>query len=102
MMYGGEAPRLLADLLPTSPEGEAEPLTQEQKEIRAVAGLKKRAEERLKRKKCGQRKWQPAVGKAVLVETHHGSDANQGVTHKFMRPYEGPFWITRIVSPSIF
>ncbi|PNF15931.1 hypothetical protein B7P43_G07481 [Cryptotermes secundus] len=102
MIYGGEAPRLFADVLPASPEGEAEPLTPEQKEIRAFARLKKRAEERIKRKKRGQRKWQPAVGEAVLVETHHVSDANQGVTHKFMRPYEGPFWISRIVSPSIF
>ncbi|PNF15702.1 hypothetical protein B7P43_G12473 [Cryptotermes secundus] len=102
MMYGGEAPRLFADVLPAFPEGEAEPLTLEQNEIRAFARLNKRAEERIKRKKRGQRKWQPAVGEAVLVETHHVSDSNQGVTHKFMRPHEGPFWITRIVSPSIF
>jgi hypothetical protein len=102
MMYGGKAPRLFGELLPTSPEGETELLTQEQKECRAFARLKRRAEERTRRKKRGQRKWQPAVGEAILVETHYISDLNRGVTQKFMRPYEGPFRITKVVSPSIF
>jgi hypothetical protein len=36
MMYGGEAPRLFSNLPPTSPDREAEPLTQEQKKSWAL------------------------------------------------------------------
>jgi hypothetical protein len=102
LMYGGEASRLFGEILPALPEGETEPLTLEEKESRVFARLKKRAEERSRRKKHGRRKWDPVVGEAVLVETLHISDSNRGVTQKFLRPYGGPFWITKIVSPSIF
>jgi hypothetical protein len=30
------------------------------------------------------------------------SDATRGVTSKFIRPYEGPYVITDVLSPSIF
>jgi hypothetical protein len=102
IMYGEETPRLFNGLLPDLPEGEAQPLTLEEKEIQAFARLKKRAEKRTQRKKRGLRRWEPTLGEAVLVETCHLSDSSRAVTHKFMRPYEGPFWITKIVSPSIF
>jgi hypothetical protein len=84
------------------PEGEAESLTLEQKESRALARLKKRAEEWSRRKKRGQCKWNPVISEVVLVENNCVSDSNQGVTQKFMWPYEGPFWITKIVLLSIF
>jgi hypothetical protein len=96
-----EAPWLFGDLLPTSLNGEAEPLMLEQKESRAFTWLKERAEERTRRKKHDLRKWDPAVGEAVLVETHHLLGSNWSITQKFMCPYEGPFWITKMVSPSI-
>jgi hypothetical protein len=102
LMYGGEAPRLFSELLPTSPEGKTEPLTAEQKEKEVFARLKRRAEKRERRKKRGLRKWNPRVGEEVLVEACRLSDANRGITHKFARPYEGPFRISRILSPAIF
>jgi hypothetical protein len=101
-MYGGEAPRLFSELLPTSPEGETEPLTSEQKEKQVFARLKRRAEKRERPKKRGLPKWNPRVGEEVLVEACRLSNANRGITHKFARPYEGPFRISRIVSPAIF
>jgi hypothetical protein len=64
--------------------------------------LKKRAEKRERRKERGLRNWNPRVGEEVLVEACRLSDANRGITHKFARPYEGPFRISRIVSPAIF
>jgi hypothetical protein len=45
LKYGRKAPWLFGELLPSVPEGEAESLTLEQKESRALARLKKRAEE---------------------------------------------------------
>jgi hypothetical protein len=102
LMYGGNAPRLFSELLPTSPEEERELLTSEQKAAQVFARLKKRAEKRERRVKRGRCKWDPSVGEEVLVEASRLSDANRGLTHKFARPYEGPFCISRIVSPAIF
>jgi hypothetical protein len=102
LMYGGVAPRLFSELLPTSPEEDTEPLTSEQKAAQVFARLKKRAEKRERREKRGLRKWDPRLGEEVLVEACRLSDANRGLTHKFARPYEGPFSISRIVSPAIF
>jgi hypothetical protein len=102
IMHEGEPPRLFGELLPDSPDGEAEPLTLKEKETKIFARLKERAEKRARRRKRGLRKWNPTVGEAVLVETCHLPDLSRAVTQKFMRPYEGPFWITKVVSPSIF
>jgi hypothetical protein len=38
----------------------------------------------------------------VLVKSQPISDAIQGITGKFQRPYEGPDLITKIVSSAIY
>jgi hypothetical protein len=48
------------------------------------------------------RKWDPGIGEGVLAETWRLSDASHGVTHKFTCPYDEPYYISRLVSPSIF
>jgi hypothetical protein len=101
LMYGSDAPRF-SELLPTPPEGESELLTLEQKEIQVFARLKKRTEKRERRRRRGLRRWSPVIGEEVLVEMCRLSDANRGITHKFTRPYEGPFSISQIISPAIF
>jgi hypothetical protein len=73
-----------------------------QKERQAFLRLKEREEKRERRKKKGLRKWDPGIGEGVLVETCRLSDASRGVTHKFTCPYDGPYYISRLVSPSIF
>jgi hypothetical protein len=59
-----------------------------------------RNQKRERRKKKGLRKWDPGIG--VLAETCRLSDASRGVTHNFTCPYDGPYYISRLVSPSIF
>jgi hypothetical protein len=36
------------------------------------------------------------------VKCQHASDAVQGITSKFLRPYEGPFQIQRKINPAIY
>jgi hypothetical protein len=36
----------------------------------------------------------------VLVRIPHNSDASAGFTGKFSRPFEGPYLVSKIISPS--
>jgi hypothetical protein len=60
------------------------------------------ANRRSRRRKRGQVKWMPRLQEAVLLTTPHQSDMEKDVTAKFQRPYEGPYYVTRIVNPSIY
>jgi hypothetical protein len=53
-------------------------------------------------KRRGLRKWDPEIGELVLVESGNHADASRAIIHNFQRPYEGPYVISKIVSPSIF
>jgi len=44
--------------------------------------------------------WKPRVNDKVLVRTQPCSDAIVGVTGKFIRPYEGPYMIGKVLPPS--
>jgi hypothetical protein len=47
-------------------------------------------------------KWKPDLQKQVLVKCQQASDAAQGTTGRFQRPYEGPYVIHQQVNPSIY
>jgi hypothetical protein len=55
----------------------------------------------MKRKK-GQYKWTPQLNDIVLVKQQPTSDAIQGDTTKFQRPYEGPYVIQNMINPTLF
>jgi hypothetical protein len=48
----------------------------------------------------GNATWKTRVNDKVLVRTQPNSDAIAGVTGKFIRPYEGPYIISKIIPPS--
>jgi hypothetical protein len=52
-----------------------------------------KAEKRDLKQKTGKTKWYPKVNNLVLVKSQLLSDAVQGYTEKFQRPYEGPYII---------
>jgi hypothetical protein len=56
------------------------------------------------RNKCktGTTKWKPQLNDKVLVRCHPTSNAAQGITGKFQRPFEGPFVIGKIIPPSMY
>jgi hypothetical protein len=68
--------------------------------LRVYLRMKLKADRRKKRQKEDQHEWKPQVGDLVLSRYHPFSEAAKGVASKFMRPYEGPRRITKIIPPS--
>jgi hypothetical protein len=64
--------------------------------------MKLKAERRNNQRRTGRTKWNPKLGELVLVKCQATSDAMQGITGKFLRPYEGPYLISRMINPAIF
>jgi hypothetical protein len=46
--------------------------------------------------------WEPKVKEKVLVKTQPASDAAVGVTAKFIHTYEGPYIISKVISPPTY
>lgn len=46
--------------------------------------------------------WEPKVKEKVLVTTQPASDAAVGVTAKFIHTYEGPYIISKVISPPTY
>jgi hypothetical protein len=70
--------------------------------LKAYAKMKLKAEKRNRKRRTGKTLWKPKLGGFVLVKCHPASDAAQGITTKFQMPYEGPYLISREISPAIF
>jgi hypothetical protein len=64
--------------------------------------MRLKTDKRKKRKKGGTFKWQPQLEERVLVKCQPVSDASQGSTSKFIRVYEGPFCISKVINPNIY
>jgi hypothetical protein len=97
-----DKPEFFANLPPLCPGKPPEGLTREEKALRAYARMRNRANERESKRKRGSHKWEPSLSDAVLLREQHIPDAAQGVTAKFLRPYEGPYYITKFINPSTY
>jgi hypothetical protein len=64
--------------------------------------MKLRADKRNLKRKTGRTKWKPNLQELVLVKCQPASDAVQGITSKFQRPYEGPYVVHKEVNPNLF
>jgi hypothetical protein len=54
-----------------------------------------------KRRQLGSTRWEAELHEEeVLLKCQPTSDAALGVTAKFMRPFDGPWVITKIIPPS--
>jgi hypothetical protein len=102
LMYGVERPKLFTGLMTHGFEEEDSQFSRQEKEALVFDRIKRRAEKRHQKKRNGRRKWDPGIGEMVLVEAGNQSDALKGITLKFQRPYDGPYRISRVVTPSIF
>jgi hypothetical protein len=47
-------------------------------------------------------KWKLQVGDLVLAKCQAVSDAADGITKKFARPYDGPWNATRVINPTTY
>ena len=60
----------------------------QEKVLKAYVRMKEKAAKRNKRGKIGSSKWKPQVGDLVLAKCQAVSDAADGITKKFARPYD--------------
>ena len=67
----------------------------------AYLTMKKKAAKR-KRRQVGSTRWEPELNEEVLLKCQPTSDAALGRTAKFMRPFDGPWVITKIIPPSCY
>ena len=64
--------------------------------------MKEKAAKRNKMGKIVSSKWKPQVGDLVLAKCQAVSDAADGITNKFARPYDGPWKDTRVINPTTY
>jgi hypothetical protein len=83
------------DLLPTT-----EDLAD--KVLQAYLRMRMKADKRRERRKRGKHEWAPQACNLLLSRCKPLSEAAKGKTNKFMRPYEGPWHITKIIPPSSY
>jgi hypothetical protein len=75
----------------------------QEKVLKAYVRMKEKAAKRNKRRRRSSgSKWRPQVGDLVLAKCQGVSDAADGVTKKFARPYDGPWKVTRVVNPTAY
>jgi hypothetical protein len=101
-MFDSPAPDWFAKVIPKFPSTREKEETIAEKTMKAYAKLKQRAAARKGRRHTGTTVWNPNVNDLVLVRTQPMSDASKGITGKFIRPYQGPWKVTNILTPSIF
>jgi hypothetical protein len=102
IMFGSKKPSLFKNILPSITEDGSTSDELRVKIAKAYERMKKRIEGRKKRRKEGNAHWEPELGDRVLLKTQPVSDAAMAVTSKFVRPYEGPYLITKVIHPSTY
>jgi hypothetical protein len=102
LMFGKPAPDLFKDVLKKTKEQEPEEVSLQDKWLRACARMELKATERKLKRKVGNAKWDPKVSDMVLVRIQPTSDAAQGITAKFIRPFEGPYQIVKVYPPATY
>jgi len=74
----------------------------QEKVLKAYVRMKEKTAKRNKRRKNISSKWKPQVGDLVLAKCQAVSDAVDGITKKFVRPYNGPWKITQVINPTTY
>jgi len=72
----------------------------QEKTAKAYERKKQRSHDRKNKREHGNATWKRRVHDKVLVRTQPSSDAIAGVTGRFIRPYEGPYMISKVIPPS--
>ena len=100
LLFGAEGNNVFQNCLPKLPEGEIKHEDMQEKIAKAYERMRQRAHDRSSKRKHRNAKWNPRINDKVLVKTQPTSDAVAGVTGKFIRPYEGPYKISKLIPPS--
>jgi transposase InsO family protein len=100
LLFEAERPNLFQQYLPKLP---AEMTGEDEIQVKiekAYQRMKQRIYNRRNQRRSRGMKWKPVVNEKVLIRSQPISDAIAGVTGKFIRPFEGPYTISKLIPPS--
>jgi hypothetical protein len=102
LMFNDNRPDLFSKIINKTTEQQPSDETLQNKMTLAYLTMKKKATKRKRRRQLGSTKWEPEINEEVLLKCQPTSDAALGITAKFMRPFDGPWVITKIIPPSCY
>ena len=102
LMYGNERQNVFKQAVQKESWLEQEEEGIEEKIRKAYEKMKRKAVVRAKRRRKGNAKWNPEIGKKVLVKTQPMSDAAKGITSKFLHLFQGPYVISKDLGHSAY
>jgi hypothetical protein len=74
----------------------------QEKVLKAYIRMKAKAMKRKERQISGRTLWDPQIGDLVLAKCQPTSNAATGITSKFVRPYDGPWRIYKLIPPATY
>ena len=89
-------------ILKKLPENLPKPEAIGDKVMKAYARMRKKARDRRERMRKGNKTWEPKEKEKVLERIQPVSEPAAGVTAKFIRPYEGPYIISKVIPQSTY
>jgi len=101
LMFNDIRPDIFSKILNKTKEQQPNNEELQDKITPAYLTLKKKAAKR-KRRQLGSTRWETELNEEVLLKCQPTSDAALGKTAKFMRPYDSPWVITKIIPPSSY
>jgi hypothetical protein len=102
LLGGTVKEEIFKNIIQGLPDGDSSAERLPDKIFKVYARMKQRAEAKRNRRKNNHREWVPNIGDQVLVRGQPVSDAIQGITAKFQRPYVGPFSVQQSVNPYLY
>jgi hypothetical protein len=102
LLSGKPRPDIFRNILKKEPDRQPVEEALTDKLLKAYARMKLKADKRKEQRKTGVTRWRPKLNEAVLVRCQPTSDAAQGITGKFQRPFEGPYTIRKIIPPAMY
>ena len=102
LMFNDIRPDIFSKILNKKKEQQPNNEELQDKITLAYLTMKKKAAKRKRSRQVGSTRWEPGLNEEVLLKCQPTSDAALGITAKFMRPFDGPWVITKIIPPSCY
>jgi hypothetical protein len=96
LMFGNRKPSIFDNTLPELKQNPSNIEDLDIKLERAFSRIKRKAEERARRRKKGDTTWNSKLEDRVLIKGQNQSVAAKGMIDKFMHVYQGPYIINKI------
>jgi hypothetical protein len=97
LMFDDNRSDLFSKILNKTNEQQPSNETLQDKMTLAYLTMKKKAAKRKRRRQLGSTRWEPELNEEVLLKCQSTSDAALGITAKFIKPFDGPWVIHKII-----